>query len=73
MMWTARRFYMLELFLVCLAFGWPTAVHAQVTASIAEIKSVRGKVEVLKKGEMPYARTRPGRPLFSPMTAAASK
>ena len=51
MMQIARKFYTLELLLVCLAFGWPTAVQAQDTASIAEIKSVRGEVEVLKKGE----------------------
>ena len=51
MMQTARRFYLLELLLVCLAFGWPTAVQAQDTSSIAEIKSVSGEVEVLKKGE----------------------
>ena len=50
MMGTARRFYSLELLLVCLAFGWPTAVQAQSTASIAEIKSVSGKVEILRKG-----------------------
>ena len=55
MMRTARKFYTLELLLVCLAFGWPTAVQAQDTASIAEIKSVSGKVEVLKKGEASWA------------------
>jgi len=29
MMGTARKFYTLELLLVCLTFGWPTAVQAQ--------------------------------------------
>ena len=42
---------MLELVLFCLALGWPTAAQSQVTASIAEIKSLSGKVEILKKGE----------------------